>query len=579
MTTKISLAQQANNAAKRSTFVGNIYEAGVRQAKTTILKEIEPALMKYHTDGYIHIHDLEGYGNTYNCLTLDVLKNFPFETLAEKDDFTKIIQTIEYYKLTIGNIANEQTGGIAFANFDEELHTIFERLTIEATPTNLQLLRASLDNFIYWLNDALTRYGQECYYASLNVGLSTTTIGRFVTKQLLEIYETSTYNVSLIRPNVIFKVHEKINLQPNTPNYDLLQAALTCTSKKMNPTYLLCSSAPNEAFDPKHLSIVGCRTRVMHNQFGEDTAIGRGNIANISINLPRLALEAIQEVESDQAYGIFVEKWHHVAEVAKQLLISRFDLTAALDIDNYPANTKYQLWNVPFEETNDSLYDVFKQGTLSIGFIGLSEAFEVIFGQKIYESPMLQQKSLDFVKMMRSQMNQYMEEEGYNFSLLATSGEGISNRFPDIDRQKFTSPIFEKGYYTNSFHVVVDSLIHPFEKLAIEGPYHIHCNGGSITYVELGSAPLHNVEALYDMLQYAVKSGVSYLGFNYPLDICMSCNYAGTFDDCPSCHSSEVKRIRRVSGYLEDLLHFGKGKKLEEQRRQVNPFTRACNRE
>ena len=59
----------------------------------------------------------------------------------------------------------------------------------------------------------------------------------------------------------------------------------------------------------------------------------------------------------------------------------------------------------------------------------------------------------------------------------------------------------------------------------------------------------------------------------------MSCNYAGTFDDCPSCHSSEVKRIRRVSGYLEDLSHFGKGKKLEEQRRQVNPFTRACNRE
>lgn len=66
--------------------------------------------------------------------------------------------------------------------------------------------------------------------------------------------------------------------------------------KKMIPTYLLCDSAPNKDVKPENIGIMGCRTRVVANRFGENSSIGRGNISNISINLPRLALEAEKNI-------------------------------------------------------------------------------------------------------------------------------------------------------------------------------------------------------------------------------------------------------------------------------------------
>lgn len=572
MTIKISLAEKSNNAAKRSTFVGNIYEQGVEVNKRSIIHNIHPELMKYHVDGYIHIHDLEGYGNTYNCLTCDILANFPYESLRKSSDTKKILQLIEYYKVCIANIANEQSGGIAFANFDSEISTAFKKLDIADNEENLNLLYEGLDCLLYWLNYSLTRYGQECYYVSFNIGLDTSKVGRFVIQSLLSLYKTSQYNVSLIRPNIIFKVHNEVNLGVGSPNYDLLQLSLETTAIKMNPTYLLCSSASNQGVDPAKLAIVGCRTKVISNLFGEKTSIGRGNIANISINLPRLALEA--KYKDDKGLEELKRQWSEIVEIVKILLLDRFERTCMINEENYPANRTYQLWNVPFVSKNSLLRDVFKQGTLSIGFIGLSEAFEVLYGDKIYNNSKLQQKSLEFVAYMRDYTDKCTKEEQLNFSLLATSGEGISSRFVDIDRKFFSSKVLDKGYYTNSFHVDVDSFVHPFSKLEIEGPYHSLCNGGAISYVELGSSPQHNSEALFDILYYAHKVGVGYLGYNYPLDICLDCKHAGTFDVCPNCKSSHIKRIRRVSGYLEDLSNFGKGKRLEEQRRQINPLTR-----
>ena len=159
-----------------------------------------------------------------------------------------------------------------------------------------------------------------------------------------------------------------------------------------------------------------------------------------------------------------------------------------------------------------------------------------------------------------------------NFSLLATSGELISGRFTEIDAKEFKpeADIFSKGYYTHSFHVDVDSLLPPKKKIQIEGLFHPFCNGGSITYVELAEAPLGNDEGLLELIEEAVASNVHYLGFNFPKDICDECGATGVFDDCPRCGSKKITRIRRVSGYLEILDGFTKGKKAEEKNRRRN---------
>ncbi len=180
--------------------------------------------------------------------------------------------------------------------------------------------------------------------------------------------------------------------------------------------------------------------------------------------------------------------------------------------------------------------------------------------------------AVDFVKFMRAYCDELKKAHNMNFSLLATSGELISGRFIEFDKKLYKPAvdIFSKDFYTNSFHINVDSKLAKHEKLELEGAFHGFCNGGCISYLELGEAPLNNTLGLYDLLCIAVKAGVHYLGFNYPKDVCTKCGASGTFDDCVECGSSEIVRIRRVSGYLEVQDFFTRGKKAEERTRMAN---------
>ena len=211
-----------------------------------------------------------------------------------------------------------------------------------------------------------------------------------------------------------------------------------------------------------------------------------------------------------------------------------------------------------------------KQGTYSIGFIGLSETIEKNTNKKPYEDSKSYDLSLDIIKFMRKFVDERRAEEHKNFSLLGTPGEILSGRFCELDSKLYPQKFQEKGFYTNSFHVDVQSGISLFDKIKLEAPFHALCNGGSITYIEFPSAILDNTEALEDALSYATTNGISYIGFNYPLDICNDCNTSGTFDSCEKCGSEDVKHIRRVSGYLEDTKYFTSGKSREIKVRKSN---------
>ena len=216
--------------------------------------------------------------------------------------------------------------------------------------------------------------------------------------------------------------------------------------------------------------------------------------------------------------------------------------------------------------------DVFKHGTLSIGFIGLSETIEILTGEKYYRSFDGYIRALGLVKHMKDFCDFLRKTYNLNFSLLATAGELISGRFIEIDKKIFNPNIniFKKGYYTNSFHIDVDSNLVGIAKIRIEGLFHKLCNGGCISYVELGEAPLENVEGLDEYIKVATDNSIHYLGFNFPKDVCKKCGTSGVFDECPKCHSKEITRIRRVSGYLEVLDGFTAGKKAEEKNRKSN---------
>ena len=558
-----------DNAANRTSYVGYVYNVGEKTFKNEILNSLKPEWSKLHKEGYIHIHDLDAYGLTYNCLTFDLIREFPYEEFNNLSDSRKILRLFEFIKDLFTKLGNEQSGGMAFANFDNEIAEVLEKLNVNYENYK-ELISDSISELILWCNGNHSRMGQTSYYVTLNIGLAKNESARFIAKTLIDNFLK--LGDLVFKPNIVFKVHEGVNLKKDDPNYDLLQLALNCTAKKMIPTYLLCDCKCDKEYKPENLSIMGCRTRVVSDLFGEDSVMGRGNIANISINLPRLALEVEQkysELNIDEKMDKLMSAWDEIASITKDILLDRYYKTCKRDADDFPTNSSYHLW---CEDFKGNLEEVFKHGTLSLGFIGLSEAIEVITKEKYYSGIDNYIRTLGFVKHMRDYCDFLKNQYHLNFSLLATSGELISGRFIDFDKKLFKPDvdIFSKGYYTNSFHIDVDSRLPGYKKIQLEGLFHELCNGGCITYIELGEAPLSNVEGLEEYINIAIKAGVHYLGFNYPKDVCNDCGFTGVFDDCPHCKSKNITRIRRVSGYLEILDGFTKGKKAEEKNRRSN---------
>lgn len=557
-----------DNAANRKSYVGSIYNIGEEQVKENVLQSLKPEWAALHKNGYIHIHDLDAYGLTYNCLTFDILNAFPFEKFQGLTDIEKIIGTFDFIKGLLAKLGNEQSGGMSFANFDNDFATIFTRLGVD-WQNNKAVFTATIRSFILWCNNLHTRMGQTSYYVTLNIGLAENEFARFFSATLLDEFEG--LGALIYKPNIVFKVHEGISRFPNDKNYDLLQKSLLCTAKKMIPTYLLCDCEADKHCDPQALSIMGCRTRVVDDLFGELGAVGRGNIDNVSINLPRLAFETVRDCKDNSVsarYELLKKKWQDVAKSVANILIDRFEKVCKSDKSLFPTNTEYNLWCADFKKKD--LYEVFKHGTLSIGFIGLSETIEIITGTKYWQEKKLYDLALDFVKYMREFTDACREKYNLNFSLLATSGELISGRFVEIDKKQFKHKVLNKGYYTNSFHIDVDSKLPAYKKIEIEGKFHTLSNGGCITYIELSEAPLGNAVGMDELLEIAVKSGVHYLGFNFPQDVCSDCNTNGTFDVCPKCGSTNITHIRRVSGYLEVQDYFTSGKIKESKNRREN---------
>ncbi len=564
----MKLQNKNDNAANRKSYVGSIYNVGEKKVKTDALAAMPQEWARLHEQGYIHIHDLDAYGLTYNCLTFDILKAFPYDSFSGLSVTKKILGVFDFLKELFSKIGNEQSGGMALANFDNDLAFIFARLEVGYVG-NEDVFAAAIRDLIIWCNNTHTRMGQTSYYVSLNIGLADNDFARFLAFTLLDEFYNS--GELVYKPNIIFKVAGGISRHNGDRNFDLLMKALECTGKKMIPTYLLCDCKMDKNTDPALLSIMGCRTRVVDDIFGKKGAIGRSNIDNISINLPRLALEVVSQYpDSSTEWQMeqVKEKWLAVAKTVTDILLDRFYKTCKQDVELFPTNKQY---NLLCEDINTvPLGEVFKHGTLSIGFIGLSEMLDVIYHGKYWLNSDIHDRAIEFVEFMRNYTDSQTKEHNLNFSLLATSGELISGRFVEIDKKHFTSDVFAKGFYTNSFHVEVDSQIPAWEKIQKEGEFHSYCNGGCITYVELKEAPFGNPEGLDELVEIATEAGVHYLGFNFPKDVCQECGASGTFDSCPVCKSKHITRIRRVSGYLEIQDYFTTGKKNEAKTRKSN---------
>lgn len=330
-----------DNAANRTSYVGYVYNVGEKAYKNKILDSLPKEWSELHRNGAIHIHDLDAYDLTYNCLTFDIINKFPYTEFEKFSEQGKIIHLFEFIKDIFTKVGNEQSGGMAFANFDNEIAEILSGLNINYLK-HKDLISDSIVELILWCNGNHSRMGQTSYYVTLNIGLAKDEASRFIAHEVIYIFLK--LGDMVFKPNIVFKVVDGINNKPTDPNYDLLKLALSCTAKKMIPTYLLCDSKGDKETDPNKLSIMGCRTRVVSDIYGKDGAMGRGNITNISINLPRLALEIdknYKDLDKEAKFDLLQTKWDEIAKIVKDILLDRYHKVCKRTADDFPTNSNY----------------------------------------------------------------------------------------------------------------------------------------------------------------------------------------------------------------------------------------------
>lgn len=431
---------------------------------------------------------------------------------------------------------NKQASEAAFAKTDKMTYQAMEAL-------------------IHNLNTMNSRAGAQVPFSSVNYGTDTTPEGRMVIKNLLLATEAGMGNGETpIFPVQIFKVKEGINFNPEDPNYDLFKIAIRCSAKRLFPNFSFLDAPFNKSFYKpgdyeSEVAYMGCRTRVMANNYDKNKQVvcGRGNLSFTSINLPRLGIEANRD------FDVFYRKLDDMLDLVARQLLHRFKIQCTKKGRNYPFLMGQGIWiDSDAIGPDDSVAEILKHGTLSIGFIGLAETMKALTGKHHGEDEEIRKKAYEVIKHMREFCDAKSAETGLNFTLLATPAEGLSGRFVKIDAEKYGKipGVTDRDYYTNSFHVPVYFPISAFEKLSIEAPYHNLTNAGHISYVELDGDTAKNPEAFESVIRYMKEVGIGYGSVNHPVDRDPVCGYTGVIDDvCPRCgrREGEALSIERLN--------------------------------
>lgn len=410
----------------------------------------------------------------------------------------------------------------------------------------------AMEAFIHNLNTMNSRAGAQVPFSSINYGTDTSPEGRMAMRNLLLATDAGLGDGETpIFPVQIFKVKEGVNYEKDDSNYDLFRLAMKTSAKRLFPNFSFLDAPFNKKYYKPNdynseVAYMGCRTRVMGNVYDptREVTCGRGNLSFTSINLPRLAIEAKGDINK------FYKSLDDMIDLVIRQLLHRFKIQCAKIGKNYPFLMGQNIW---LDSDNigeyDTVSEVLRHGTLTVGFIGLAETLKALIDKHHGESAEAQKLGLAIIGHMRKRMDDEAQKTKLNFSLIATPAEGLSGRFVKIDRKIYGSipGVTDREYYTNSFHIPVYYPISAYKKIQLEAPYHNLTNGGHISYIEMDGDPTKNLTAFEAIIRCMHDNGIGYGSVNHPVDRDPVCGYTGIINGvCPKCGRSEAAHKRHV---------------------------------
>ena len=623
--------ENQNANVDESSFGGRIGEAARIVCKNDALKyRMSKKSRKNHENNEIYIHDLDSYAaGMHNCLSIpldDLLANgfttrqtdvrpagtvntamqlvaviFQLQSLqqfggvaATHLDWTMVPYVRKsFYKHYYDGLKYIQGidefgvyGKITDVSIDDETYTRDSDVYKYALDMTKKEIHQAVEGLYHNLNTLQSRSGNQLPFSSINYGTCTLHEGRMIIEALLEVSIEglgSTGKTSIF-PCGIFQYMKGVNDKPGTPNYDMYQLALRSTAQRLYPNYVNVDWSNNAGYDindPRtYMSTMGCRTANLWDVNGlGQMKDGRGNICPVTIILPTLAMQVKEKLDKlgiVKDHLVYSERLVHEFLLyldkkifeAKDMLIERFNHICSQS----PKSAAF-MWDnnvmagyVPEEGIRSAL----KHGTLVIGQLGLAEALQILIGVD-HTTPEGLELAKEIESLFKQRCSEFKEEYKLNFGVYYTPAENLCYTAMSKFKEKYGEipNVSDRQYFTNSMHVPVWHDIDPFEKIDIESQLTGYSSAGCITYVELPASTLNNLEALETIVNYAMEKDIPYFAVNIPVDNCRTCGYSGEMNDvCPKCGSTDILKLRRVTGYLSnDYRHFNLGKQDEVEDR------------
>ena len=625
--TEATAVENSNANVDEKSFSGREKEASADIQKLIALDyTLSPEVAQAHKDMLLYQHDNEKTNiGEHNCLFVDFKKIFNDGFVTRNGDVrppSKYDTACQQYAVIFQCQSQVQFGGVGTVHADYDLapfvaksfykhmrnyFTDVEGLSKEDAEAVLKLKYSPvvIDNnkikdtiaykfamrqleregiqaseaLYHNLNTLESRAGSQVPFTSINFGRDTSTEGRFVSEKMLRasLSGVGKHHLTPIFPISIFQYKQGCNANPGDPNYDLKQLAIESLSKRIYPNFVNCdyTQACEDPNNPDtYFATMGCRTMLGYDRHSDSfNRVGRGNLVPNTMILPKLGIE----------YGICLGKrtepdlkgfwsaFEDLLMLCEQGLLERFDIM----VNQPPEAGPFMYQNGTMKDAQNcrvSNYEALKHGTLAMGYIGIAEMCQALFGKNHAEDAGVRDFALRVVSRIHQYAKEASERHDLNFSCYATPAEGLCHTAAKALRKQYgiIPNVTDHEFLTNSHHVPVWHKIGIFDKLEVEAPFCKYPTGGCITYVELDSTFVKNTKAIEQIIDYAFKElDIPYLAFNFPIDSCLDCGFQGEFNDhCPECGSSNIQQLRRVTGYLTtDYRHFNKGKQSEVEHR------------
>lgn len=605
---KIGAETERDNANVGNNFSAKLLQIASIGNKWSNLANMPKEFAKAHERGDIHIHDLDSYNLTVNCLhvpTGKMLKggfNTGYGTIRQPKS---IESAAELSCILLQSTQNDMFGGQSHVNFDndmseyldmtrqkirQDMNKTLSLIPGEECPISMskydelveeklnERLHQAMQGVVYNLNTMHSRAGSQVPFSSVNIGIPYNKDAALVCQAFLEEYEKGLgMGEQPIFPNIIFRLKKGVNAVEGDPYYYLTELAVRVAARRMNPTFRLLDCSLSLPFFNRNIlaATMGCRTDTLANINAKDSSqegpSGRGNIAPVSINLVRLGIEAKGD------WNKFFKSLGIMMDLCKRQLMHRYDILARLKVKDLPFVAGQGLM-VGSEGLlpDDSIEPILKHGTFAIGFIGVAETLVSMMGFHHGESEEAYKRATEIIDFMYDKINLYKNELHLNFSLYATPAEGLSGRFIKIDEKKYgkIERVTDRGFYSNSFHVPVDYNISAIRKADLEAPFHSKCTGGHISYFEIDGGDLEARETYIKRhLKHCIeKTDISYIAYNFRIRYCKSCGENMTLDmsECPACGGTDIQGVSRVTGYMSLDERFTPGKVAEREARTTH---------